>query len=363
MMLYKLLSRLDRAAFVAEVISLTDIGPMGEKIRALGVPVRSLGMSRGVPNPLGLLRLVRWLRRNPPQVIQTWMYHADLIGGLAARLAGRIPVAWGIQSSTLDPEGIKRRTIWIAAACARLSRWLPSRIVCAAESARQLHIELGYDADKVVVIPNAFDLAAFRPDPAARQSVRQELGIPDQAPLIGLMGRFHPQKDHRTFVKAASLLHRHRPEAHFLLCGDGVAWNNPELTGWIEAAGLRARFHLLGPRDDMARLNAALDIASLTSIYGEALPNVLGEAMACGVPCVVTPIGDSSLLVGDTGKIVPPQDPPAVAEAWRSLIEAGPDARQQLGLTARRRIEEHYSLPTIVAQYERLYQRLARPRA
>jgi glycosyltransferase involved in cell wall biosynthesis len=361
-MLYKLLSGTDREAFKTEVVSLIDIGPIGQKIQALGVSVRALGMRRsGVPNPLAVLRLARWLRQDPPYVIQTWMYHADLIGGLAARLAGSIPVAWGVRNSNLDPQCSRRSTIWIAMACARLSRWLPARIVCCSEASRQVHTQLGYAADKMVVIPNGFDLAVFRADPAARRSVRQELGIPEEAPLIGLVARFHPQKDHCDFVQAAARFHACVPESHFLLCGDGITWRNPELAGWIEAAGIQSQCHLLGRREDIPRLMAALDIASTAASYGEAFPNVVGEAMACGVPCVVTDVGDSAIIVGETGVVVPPKDPQALAAGWsRLLLDMNQEERRRLGLAARQRIMERYSLGKIVEQYERLYKSLVR---
>ena len=359
-MLYKLLSAMEREAFEPLVVSLTDIGPVGEKIRALGVPVRALGMRRGVPDPRGVWRLVRLLKRQRPYLVQTWMYHADLLGGLAARLAGRgIPVVWGIHHSNLDPKGNKRTTIWTARVCARLSHRLPSRIVCCSEASRQVHAALGYAPQKMVVIPNGFDLSAFRPDPSARESVRRELGVAADALLIGLVGRFDPQKDHSNFVAAAALLSAAYPEAHFLLCGDGVNWDNQKLAGWIEEAGLRKRFHLLGRREDMPRLTAALDIASSSS-YGEGFPNVIGEAMACGVPCAVTDVGDSAFIVGDTGLVVPPRDPEALAQAWKKLIDMGQEGRQRLGGAARKRILENFNLPDIIARYEALYKEAAR---
>lgn len=191
-MLYKLLTGMDREAFEAWVVSLTDIGPVGEKIRALGVPVRALGMRRGVPDPRGVWRLARLLQEDKPHVVQTWMYHADLVGGLAARLAGGIPMVWNIRHSNLDPEGNKRTTIWTAEACARLSHHLPIRIVCCSEASREEHTELCCTHQKMIVIPNGFDLTAFKPDPAARESVRQKLGLLRDALLIGLVGHFDP---------------------------------------------------------------------------------------------------------------------------------------------------------------------------
>lgn len=363
-MLYRLLLYSDRAEFEHEVISLTDIGALGEKIRVLGVPVRALGMRQGVPNPLGVMRLARWLKQDPPDVVQTWMYQADLVGGLATRLAGDVPVAWGIHSSYLDPQSVKRLKIWTVRACAWASRWLPTRIVCCSEASRQVHAELGYATKNMLIIPNGSDLTTFKPDPEARSSVRRELGLREGTPLVGFMARWDPQKDHRTFVRAAALLHARAPDAHFILCGSadadgiGITSENLQLAEWIDAAGLRSCCHLLGLRLDVPRLSAALDIASLSSSYGEAWPLIVGEAMACGVPCVVTDVGDSALIVGDTGRVVPPRDPAALADAWYELLAVGPDVRARLGLAARRRIEEHFSLTSAIAKYEGLYKEL-----
>jgi glycosyltransferase involved in cell wall biosynthesis len=364
-MLYKLLSSLDQRIYQSQVVSLTDKGIMGGRIEAIGVPVLALGMRPGMPSPFSVLQLARWLRQCSPDVIQTWLYHADLIGGIAAKLAGGIPVAWNIRRDIpvawnirhgmFDSRGHKRSTVLAIKACAMLSRWLPMRIICCSESSRLVHSAIGYEDNEMVVIPNGFDLANFRPDPAARLAVRQELGIAEQALLIGLIARFHPLKDHRNFIDAAARLHAHSPEVHFLLCGSGVTVQNSELAEWIRSSNLGRRVHLLGQRPDVQRLNASLDIASSSS-YSEGFPNVIGEAMACGVPCAVTDVGESARIVGATGKVVPPRSPEALAEAWRELIEIGPEGRSLLGEAARRRISEHFSLQAIVQRYARLYQ-------
>jgi glycosyltransferase involved in cell wall biosynthesis len=207
----------------------------------------------------------------------------------------------------------------------------------------------------MVVLPNGFDLEVFKPDPAARLSVRQELGLPEEALFIGLVGRFYPLKDHYNFIDAAARLRAELPEIHFLLCGEGITPENKELAEWVNASGIRAHCHMLGQREDIPRITAALDIACSSS-YMEGFPNVIGEAMACGVPCVVTDVGDSALLVGDTGMVVPPKNPQALANAWRELIEMGPDRRASLGEAARRRVGESFSLPAIAARYEELYE-------
>ena len=359
MMLYKLLSGMDRAVFSVEVISLKDIGPIGKKIQTLGIPVHAIGMSKSAPNLLGWLSLINWLHQNPPHVVQTWMYHANLIGGLAAMVFVRgIPVAWNIRYSNFDSQYSKRRTIWTAKACSLLSWLLPDSIVCCSKTSCTIHQDLGYVRDKFKVIPNGFDLNVYRPDERARITVRQELAVSSVTLLIGLVARFDPQKDHHNFIRAAALLHAHLPDVHFLLCGDGINWKNSKLAGWIRDVCMNDNFHLLGRREDIPRLTAALDIASSSSSFGEAFPNIIGEAMACGVPCIVTNVGDSYWIVDDTGKVVPPKNPHALAKAWLELIEMGSGHRRRLGLAARQRVYKHFNLMSIVGQYERLYKEL-----
>jgi glycosyltransferase involved in cell wall biosynthesis len=329
-------------------------------MEAIGVRVRTLEMNKRIPNPLLVWRLAQWIRESKPDVIHTWMYHANLVGALAARLAGNVPVVWGIHHSVLDPRVDKPRTMFVNRACAMLSRKFPARIVCCSQASQHIHKELGYAAEKLEVIPNGFNLEQGKPDPAARASVREELGIPADALLIGMPARFHPHKDHRNFLLAAAKLHMQMPEVQFLLCGLDVTWENPQLAEWIDATGLRSCCHLLGVRRDMSRLFAAMDIATSAS-FTEAFPIAIGEAMACGTPCVVTDVGDSALIVGDTGKVVAPKDPVGLAEGWRKLIEAGPEERRCLGLAARRRVQQHFALPSVVERYQAVYSQLAAP--
>lgn len=357
-MLARLLAATDRDRFESRVLALGGWGPIGEEIAALGVPVEALGLAAGPALPAQIGKLGRWLKRTQPDAIQTWLYHADLLGGLAGRLATGAPVVWGLHSSNLEPGIVKPGTIRAARACARLSGWLPSAVVCCSESTRDLHERLGYRPDRLLVIPNGIDPETFRPDPEARRSVRAELGLEPDAPLVGLVARFDPQKDHRTFVRAAAIAAAANGRVGFLLCGDRVTPDNPDLRGWIEAAGIADRVHLLGRRRDLPRLQASLDVGTLSSAAVEALPLVIAEAMACGVPCVVTDVGDSARLVGDTGRVAPPGNPEALAAAWLELLALPPGERAALGARARRRIEEHYALSASVGRYEALYERV-----
>jgi len=355
MMLYRLVT--NDSFFKHSVVSMIDIGPIGEKIRVAGTPVYTLKMQKGIPDPRAIWRLVGLLRREKPKVLLTWMYHANLLGLIAGKMA-RVPcIVWGIHHSNLDPQGNKKMTIRVAKLCARLSRF-SSAIVACSEVSRRVHIDLGYHPNKIRVIPNGFDLKIFKPDGNARKKVRDELGLSPNVILIGLVARFNPQKDHANFLQAAALLGRRFSNIHFILCGDGITPDNQSLFRLVQQSRIDNRIHLLGRREDIPKLTATLDIASSSSSYGEAFPIVVGEAMGCGVPCVVTDVGDSALIVGDSGIVVPPQNPCALADAWHKLIEIGHKGRRQLGRVARKRIEKNFSLSEIVNRYEALYKEL-----
>ena len=356
-MLCGLLSRADRGRFEPVVVALIDDLRVADGVVAAGIPLRVMGMRPGVPDPRAVLRLARFLRRERPQVVQTWMDHSNLIGGMAARLVVRAPVIWGVHHTNHIPRLTKRTTLMTVAACARLSRRLPTRIVCCSESARAAYARRGFAAERLTVIPNGFDTDVFRPAPAARCDVRRELGLAPDATLIGLVARYDPFKDHANFLRAAAALKGRLPDVHFLLCGDRVDPGNEALTSMIAALGLQGHCHLLGPRRDVPRLQAGLDLATSSSA-SEAFPLAIGEAMACGVPCVATDVGDSALIVGEAGRVVPPHDPQALAAAWEELLALSPDARGRLGRAARLRIQEHYGLAAITRCYEDLYEAL-----
>jgi glycosyltransferase involved in cell wall biosynthesis len=278
-------------------------------------------------------------------------------------LGSRAQVVWGLHNSTLDRRHTRLLTRLIARINAGLSRFVPARIVSCSRTATDLHARLGYDATRFVVIPNGFDTEVFRPDPAQRDAVRRELGLPASATLIGTVARFDPQKDHQNLIAAAAIAAEEHDNLHLVLVGKGCDTHNAELRAWIGQAGLEQRCHLLGLRQDIPRLNAALDLAVTASAYGEAFPLAVGEAMCCGVPCVVTDVGDAALIVGDTGRVVPPRDAPALGRAITALLSLDGQRRDALGLAARERIVAEYSLPAIAARYQSLYRGLLETRA
>ncbi len=364
MMLYKLLSGADSRRFRHAVVSLGRPSRLDPRINSLGVPVHNVGMRPArLPTPSQLRRLAAAVRGIDPHLVHGWMYHGSLAAQLAARMAApRAPVVWSIHSCNDDLTLEKRLTAAIIRLCRRLSA-RPARIIYVSEASRRQHEQMGYEAARAHVIPNGFDTTHFAPSSEARASVRAELGVSEDHLLIGLIGRFHPMKDHINFLRAAALLSEDYHAARFLLVGREVDASNAVLRRLIARWGLEGRALLLGERGDIPRLIAASDICALSSSYGESFPLVVGEAMACGVPCVVTDVGDAARLVGQTGLVVPPRDSEALAEAWRELIRLGSDGRTQLGEAARQRIRENFLLANVIAQYETLYQTVLRERS
>lgn len=359
-MLARVLTRLPRDEFDLRVYSLDAIGSVGQQLLDAGISVQAMNFLRHrIPNPWNVVTLARELKRFAPDVVQGWMYLGNLYGGLAAKLLSRrLPVAWNIRHSTLDPQLDSRSLRWSAWLGGKLSALIPDRVILCAEAARSAHERVGYLAEKMKVIPNGFDIGEFRPDPIARQRIREELAIPDDALLVGLVGRFHPHKDHRTFVAAARFVADRVPNAHFVLVGDDQVYSATDVWSWIDAAGLHERFRLTGARRDVAAINASLDISVCCSTT-EGFPNVVGEAMACGVACVATDVGECAEVVGNSGLIVPPQDALRLSHSMIELLDLSPHDRRKLGMSARQRVMDRYDIRLIVERYRRMWQQLA----
>lgn len=359
-MLARVLARLRPEEFDVRVFTIGLPGPFTEHLEQLGIPNRLYKFVRPkLPNPFHLLTLARDLRRFQPDVVQCWMYLGNLYGGIAAKLARRgLPVAWNIRHSTLDPKIDSRSMRWSARLGGQLSGLVPDRIVLCAEAARAAHLRVGYAPEKLEVIPNGFDLSELRPDPDARQRIRAELGITDDTPLVGLIGRLHQHKDHQTFVRAARVVADLIPNAHFVGAGEEQTYSANDLWSWVDAVGLRDRFHWLGVRHDVPDIDASLDVLVCSSTT-EGFPNVVGEAMACGVPCVATDVGECAEVIGNTGRVVPKQDPQRLGEAITELLRMPRAERIALGEHARQRVVERYDINRIVDRYGNLWRELA----
>jgi glycosyltransferase involved in cell wall biosynthesis len=336
------------------VISLTSTGDVGMQLQALGVEVQALGMRRALDMPFILWNLTRMLRTMQPTIVQTWMYHADLLGGLAARMAGIRCVVWGIRTTNVDASG-SRATAIVRLVCASLSHYVPHTIVCVAQAARKSHLAIGYDASRMVVIPNGFDLLRLHATAEQRQALRNHCHFKNGALVIGFLGRFHPDKGQHNFVQAAVLLAKKNENVRFLMVGRDLDASNLQLNRWISDTGYKSRFVFLGERADVPICLAAMDVFCLSS-QTEAFPNVVAEAMAMGLPCVVTDVGDAAMLVADTGIVVPKENPEGLAIGMGQLLAMPYEARQLLGQKAKSRIQTVFSMTRCTERYEAVYQ-------
>jgi glycosyltransferase involved in cell wall biosynthesis len=350
-MLYKLLCGMDNNGFDNVVVSMTDIGDIGEKIKDLGIRVESLNMRKGLKGFLsysGLIKFRAIVKEHNPDIIQTWMYHADLLGLLIGKWY-KIPVIWNIRCSNAK---LSFSTKIVVKLCSFLSK-LPEAVIINSFAGREYHKKIGYVPKKLIVIPNGFDIKKFQPEKDMKLLIRKELNIEINSVLIGMVARYDKIKDHNTFLKAFAIISRNHDNVYGILIGDNIDYDNAELKKIINELKIGNKIHLLGRRDNVNRLLANIDIFSSSS-FGEGFPNVIGEAMACCTPCVVTHVGDSALIVGSTGIVVPPKNPGALAEGLLKMIEFG-EKRKRMGNMARKRIIDNWSIGEIVNKYEDLY--------
>ena len=329
------------------VVSLTHHDAYAARLRAAGATVESFGATGTLSGVAVIPPLARMIRRHAPDVVQTWMYHSETIGTLAARLAGHRTVVWNIRRSSILASDQTRRTLMIAKTNARLSRKMPTRIICCAHAAARWHAQLGYDAAKMVVIPNGIDVEAWSSAKAA------DLALPDGRPLIGCVARYHRSKDHRTLFEALAGLDGWGTLA---LVGNGMERDNAALLEMVDAAGLpRDKLMLLGPRRDIMDVMAAFDIHVLSS-HTEGFPNVVAEAMAAGCLGVASDVGDADHIASGHAQVVPPRDPTAMRAAIDSLLSLSPTKKRERVRAARRHVREHFGMARMVEAYREVWE-------
>ena len=335
------------------VVELGPPGPLGAPLRAAGIPVHPVALGGLADAPGALRRLTALLRGGRPVVVHTWMFHANALGGLAAR-AARVPrIVWSLHATAAPRRGRSRRarcSAWLGPWLARLAADV---VICTSAVTRDEAGADGYPPGRLALVRNAVPPADT--EVGAVASLRGELGLPADAPLIGHLGRLDPQKDHATLLAAFALLARQRDGLHLVLCGRGVDRADPAPGSAVAASGVAERIHLLGERDDAARIQRAVDVVVSSSAYGETAPLAVLEAMVQGTPVVTTDVGDCAEVVGATGRVVPPGEPDALAEAVGQLLGESAAAREQRGLRARRRVAERFAFDDLLAAYVELY--------
>lgn len=352
-MLLRLLRAADRTEIESTVVTLLNLGPLRDGVVATGTPLVPVGMD-GVASAAGsLMRLARAIRDARPDVVQGWLLQGNLAASAASALSGvRCPVLWNVRWTLYGLDGESWRTRAMIRASALLSH-RTHRVIFNASRAAVQHAAFGFRADRAVVIPNGFDCTRFRPDAPSRAATRNDLGVTDETIVVGHVGRHHPMKDHHNAAEAARRLLDAGVRAHIVFVGRGVP-DGDALSANIERLGLASHVTRLGDRTDTPALYNAFDVQLVSSWargVSEGFPNVLGEAMATGIPCVTTDTGEAAEVVGDTGLVVPPRDPASLGDALIAMCRRTAAERHALGVRARARILDRYEIGAVTRRY------------
>jgi glycosyltransferase involved in cell wall biosynthesis len=342
-----------------QVINLGEPGVVGRRLARAGVVVESLQMGL---SPRSLARLALLARRlqsgTAMAVVQTWLWHSDLIGGLCARAVGNRRVVWNLRNSMPRQAATKRASRAVARLCARLSCRVPAAIVCNSVAALREHVAIGYCAEKCLVIPNGFDLRLFASSASSRNEIRARWGAEARNVLVGMVARVDPLKDHATFIRAAARVAGRAAHARFVLVGEGVT-HDATIEALLAETGLAARFLLEERSESVQKIMSALDVSCLAS-RSEGFPNVVGEAMACATPTVATDVGDVRHILADDRLVAAPEDPEGLANCIEYVLGLGEQARRELGLRQRLRVEREFDIERVWSRYRDLYGSIAR---
>jgi glycosyltransferase involved in cell wall biosynthesis len=351
-MLYNLISSQEKERYNIEVISMTQKGKYGPLIEEQGIKVHELNMNKGIMNFRALFKCLSLVKG--ADVLQTWMYHADLLGFFVGKINKVPKIIWGIRHSNLDLDKNKKLTVLIAKINSILSKYVDSIVSCSIV-ATQSHVKFGYKKNKIVTIPNGFDLKQFKYNQNAKKEICNQLNIEEDNKIISMVGRWHILKDHKNLIKAFyQLTNNTNLKIKLLLVGPDINNSNQELVSLIRKYNLGANILLLGVRGDIPNIMSASDLL-ISSSSGEGFPNVIGEAMACGTICVVTDVGDSAYIVGDTGFVVPSQNSEALASAILKGLELNAKDTKCKSERAKFRVEQEFELSKIVNKFENLY--------
>jgi len=339
------------------VITLTDLGVMGPELQDRGIMVHTLGMKSLSTVPLIFLKLRRLLKKIQPDVVQTWMYHSDLLGGLAAKSLGVKKVIWGIRNTDTS-QCSSKLTVYLSKLCAKLSYYIPSTIISAANVSKDYHIKIGYDERKMVVIPNGYDIDAIAATNKDGLEIRRQNNLSTNDIVIGSVGRFDKAKNQKLFVDIAAILIREYPDLKFMIVGRDNTVENAELISWIKSYNIVDSFRLLGERDDVPKCLKAMDIFCLHS-NTEGFPNVLVEAMVIGLPCISTNVGDSKLILQNFGRSVPPGNARALADGISTIIQnllRDESELEILKIRSKTSINERFSMDKVYSLHLDLWQ-------
>jgi len=341
------------------VISFMDLGKYGNELIKIGIKVYCLNITKNHYSILKFLQLCRFIYFEKPDLVQTWMYHADLFGSLAARVAGIKNIVWNIRNSNLEVSKVKKRTIWIAKLLSFFSYWLPKKIIVCAKRAKKFHVDLGYCKNKMYFIPNGYDLSILKPTKIKKINIRKRFKLKTNVRLLGMVARFDPQKDHFNLLDALFSLKLKYNNFFCVLIGPGINKNNKTLCDEIKRLSLQDHIGLIGPSPYIPEIMTQLDIHILSSEYGEAWPNVVAEAMACETPCIVTNVGDSAYIVGKNGIVIPPKNSKLLSNSIIFFLrEFGKKSWAARCKKARLRIKKNFDIFKMLESYSRVWNKI-----
>ena len=339
------------------VISLMDEQKYGPLLNEIGVVVHTLSFPKGKIKFSGFFKLYRLIKQIKPDVVQTWLDHADMIGGIVARLAGIKNIVWGVHHTALVKGESKLSTIFISKINVFLSYFIPKKIIYCAHESKKAQEKIGYKKAIGVVVLNGYDIEGFTQNDSLSVEIRNDLSINADSFLIGHVGRYDPQKDLSNLIEAFALLNQKKLDFDAVIVGANLDNNNRALVSMLNKNGLSKYVHLLGRRDDITAIMNGIDLFVLSS-KSEAFPNVLNEAMLCGTPCVTTDVGDAGKIVRDTGWVVRPKDSEALANA---IIKASEEKESNKSIwlqrktACRKRVVENFSLEKMVKEYKKVW--------
>ena len=339
------------------VISLKGPGKYFSLLSKLGIKVYCLNVRFfSIHKFIFLIKLLRSLK---PDIIQTWLVHADFLGSIAARLAGIKNILWNVRYSNIEIGKAKLTTILIIKILSILSYLIPKFILIVSKKAKKIYEVIGYNKKIFKFIPNGYDLSILKINKIQKINFRKKIKIKKNVPLIGNVARYDPQKDHLNLLNALSLIREKNTNFFCVLVGSNVDQNNIDLISEIKKLKLSEHIKLLGQHDNIPKVMNGLDIHVLSSSYGEGFPNVVAESMACGTPCIVTDVGDSALIVGKTGWVVPPKNSIKLAKAIeKALYEKNTSEWNKRCNKARLRVKENYNISKMVRLYNNVWSKV-----
>jgi glycosyltransferase involved in cell wall biosynthesis len=335
------------------IISFKKIGNVGEALKKNGINIISLELRNVFDIFFKLILLYKIIKKLKPDFVHTWMYHADFFGGIVSRLAGVKIVYWNIRNTELI-KGTAFSTRIIGYINSLFSYIIPTKIILVSESSKKYHSKLLYSKNKMLVIPNGYDINKYKLDKAKRKNIRRELIISDESLIVGSIARFNEYKDHTSFINAGLKLLENNDKVYFVLIGRDVTLKNKKLSQLIENSKFRNNFYFLGEKNNIIDYYSAFDIFCLHSV-SEGFPNVLAEAMAFGLPCVSTDVGDSKILVSNTQLLVPPMDHIKLSHALKRICMMSENERKIIGQYNQKIISSNYSTDILFGSYAKLY--------